>query len=254
VQAIKDMVTAFGLVPIVVPDLSASLDGHLEDSFSPVTGGGTPKAALREIGSSVFTLAIGESVAKAAAILEERFDIPYEVFHSLTGLDAVDSFLQALVDLSGNPVPELYRRQRRQLQDAMLDTHFYFGRKRVSLALEPDLLWSTVQLLRSMGADIQAAVTTTKSPLLEQLPVETVIIGDLDDFEHLAIGSDLLITNSNGAAIARRLHIPLYRQGLPIFDRLGNGLTCKVGYHGTTQQLFDIGNILLDAEETHART
>jgi len=254
VQAIKDMVTAFGLVPIVVPDLSASLDGHLEDSFSAVTGGGTPKAALREIGSSVFTLAIGESVAKAAAILEERFDIPYEVFHSLTGLDAVDSFLQALVDLSGNPVPELYRRQRRQLQDAMLDTHFYFGRKRVSLALEPDLLWSTVQLLRSMGADIQAAVTTTKSPLLEQLPVETVIIGDLDDFEHLAIGSDLLITNSNGAAIARRLHIPLYRQGLPIFDRLGNGLTCKVGYHGTTQQLFDIGNILLEAEEIHART
>lgn len=248
-QEIKEIVTAFGLVPIVVPDLSASLDGHLDDSYSPITGGGTTVAQLREIGSSAFTIAIGESMRGAAEILDKRFAIPYELFSELTRLDAVDNFLQALSDVSGVKVPEKYRRQRRQLQDAMLDTHFFFGRKRVSLALEPDLLHTMVNFLQSMGAEIQAAVTTTRSPLLEKLHLEKVVIGDLEDFEQVAVGSDLLIGNSNAATIARTLNIPLYRQGIPIFDRLGIGQFTKVGYRGTMQILFDIGNLFLEAEE-----
>jgi nitrogenase molybdenum-iron protein alpha/beta subunit len=96
-------------------------------------------------------------------------------------------------------------------------------------------------------------VTTTRSPLLESLPVETVVIGDLEDFEQLAAGSDLLIGNSNVAAIARRLHSPLYRLGFPIFDRLGNGQRCTTGYRGVMQLLFDLGNLFLEQEENHAR-
>ncbi|ARV60578.1 nitrogenase iron-molybdenum cofactor biosynthesis protein NifN [Nostocales cyanobacterium HT-58-2] len=249
VEEIKEIVTSFGLKPIVVPDLSASLDGHLEDSYSPITACGTSLTELREIGNSVFTLALGESMRGAAQILHERFAIPYEVFGELTGLEPVDSFLQALADLSGTSVPEKYRRQRRQLQDAMLDTHFYFGCKRVSVALEPDLLCSTVYFLRSMGAEIHGAVTTTRSPVLEKLPISSVTIGDLEDFEQLALGSDLLIGNSHIVPVANRLGIPLYRQGFPIFDRVGNGLFTKVGYRGTMQVLFDIGNIFLQAEE-----
>jgi len=252
-QEIKEIVAAFGLHAIAVPDLSLSLDGHLGEDHSSVTSGGTTLAELREIGSSVYTLALGESMRGAAEILQAQFGIPYEVFPSLSNLDAIDSFLEGLADLSGLPVPEKYRRQRAQLQDAMLDTHFFFGRKQVSLAMEPDLLWSTVHFLQSMGAEIQAAVTTTKSPLLEQLPVTSVTIGDLEDFEQLAAGSDLLIGNSNVAAIARRLHSPLYRLGFPIFDRLGNGQRCTVGYRGMMQLLFDLGNLFLEQEESHGK-
>ncbi|MBE9038634.1 nitrogenase iron-molybdenum cofactor biosynthesis protein NifN [aff. Roholtiella sp. LEGE 12411] len=250
VQEVKEMVTAFGLVPIFVPDLGASLDGHLEDTYSAVTVSGTTLKQLREAGSSAFTLALGESMRGAAKILEERFGTPYEVFGELTGLEPVDEFLQALAILSGNSVPEKYCRQRRQLQDAMLDTHFYFGAKRVSLALEPDLLWSIVCFLQSMGTQIHAAVTTTRSPLLEKLPVKSVTIGDLEDFENLAAGSDLLIGNSNVRAIAKRLSVPLYRLGLPIYDRLGNGQFTKVGYRGTMELLFGIGNLFLEQEES----
>ncbi len=253
VQEIKEIVTAFGLVPIIVPDLGASLDGHLEDSYSAITGSGTTLKELRDIGCSAFTLALGESMRGAAKILEERFNTPFEVFGELTGLEPVDEFLQALAILSSNSVPEKYRRQRRQLQDAMLDTHFYFGAKRVSLALEPDLLWSTAHFLRSMGAQVHAAVTTTRSPLLEQLPVKRVTIGDLEDFEEVAIGSDLLIGNSNLAGISKRLSIPLYRLGLPIYDRLGNGQFTKVGYRGTMELLFGIGNLFLEAEEERVK-
>ncbi|MHC5726398.1 MAG: nitrogenase component 1, partial [Nostoc sp.] len=248
VQEIKEIVTSFGLVPIVVPDLSGSLDGYIEDSSSAITANGTNAAQLRSIGSSVFTLALGDSMRGAAQILEQRFNIPYEVFGELTGLAAVDKFLQALADISGVSVPQKYRRQRRQLQYMMLENHFYFGCKRVSLALEPDLLWSTVSFLRSLGVEIHSAVTTTRFPLLEKLPIKSVTIGDLEDFEHLAVGSDLLITNSHGVAIAQRLKIPLYRQGIPIFDRLDHGQFTKVGYRGTMQLLFDIGNLFLEEE------
>ncbi|MDF5724107.1 MAG: nitrogenase iron-molybdenum cofactor biosynthesis protein NifN [Rhizonema sp. PD37] len=253
VQEIKEIVTAFGLKPIVVPDLSISLDGHLEDSYSPVTVNGTTVTELRQIGGSAFTLVLGESMRGAALILKKRFDTPYKVFTELTGLEATDKFLQALSDISGMAVPEKYCHQRRQLQDAMLDTHFYFGCKRVSLALEPDLLWSIVYFLQSMGAQIHAAVTTTRSPMLEKLPVKSVTIGDLEDFEQLAEGSDLLIGNSYTAAIASRLKIPLYRQGIPIFDRVGNGQFTKVAYRGTMQLLFDIGNLFLEAEESRVK-
>ncbi|MFM6281340.1 MAG: nitrogenase component 1, partial [Dolichospermum sp.] len=124
------------------PDLGASLDGHLEDGYTAITASGTTLKELRSLGSSAFTLALGESMRQAAKILEERFGTNYQVFRDLIGLEPVDEFLQKLSLLSGNPVPEKYRRQRRQLQDAMLDTHFYFSAKRVSLALEPDLLWT----------------------------------------------------------------------------------------------------------------
>ncbi len=63
----------------------------------------------------------------------------------------------------------------------------------------------------------------------------------------------MLIGNSHTQAIAKRLGIPLYRQGIPIFDRLGNGQFTKVGYRGTMELLFDIGNLFLHAEETKVR-
>ena len=252
VHEIKDIMSAFGLKPIVVPDLSLSLDGHLGADYSATTSGGTALGQLLTLGHSTFTLALGESMRLAAEILQQRFGTEYEVFDQLTSLEAVDQFLLRLSEISGYPVPEKYRRQRCQLQDAILDTHFYFGRKRVSLAMEPDLLYSTAWWLNSMGVEIHAAVTTTKSPLLKRLPIETVTIGDLEDLENLAKGSDLLITNSNGAAIARRLNIPLYRLGFPIFDRLGNGQRCSVGYRGAIELLFDIGNLFLQMEEASA--
>ena len=252
VQAVKDMMTAFGLKAVVVPDLSLSLDGHLSDGYSTVTTGGTAVDELRSLPQSCFTLALGHTMTTAAEILQQRFGTEFAVFNSLTGLGAVDGFLQTLADISGQPIPDRYRHQRRQLQDAILDTHFFFGRKRVALALEPDLLHAVAWWLTTTGAEVQAAVTTTKSKLLKDLPLETVTIGDLEDFAELAQGADLLIANSNATTLAKQLDIPLYRLGFPVFDRLGNSRRCTVGYNGTTQLLFDIGNEFMAADEAQA--
>ena len=250
VEEIKEIVEAFGLKPIVVPDLSLSLDGHLnEGDYSATTTGGTSLEDLRRVGASAFTLALGESMRGAADVLMQRFGTEYQVFPRVTGLSAVDELMVRLSLVSDRSVPEKYRRQRTQLQDAMLDTHFYFGRKRIAIALEPDLLYATSCFLQEMGAEIQAAVTTTKSPIMQQVPTEFVKIGDLEDLENLAVGADLLITNSQGSRVSKKLGIPLYRRGLPIYDRLGNGHFSSVGYKGTTALLFNIGNILLEEEE-----
>jgi nitrogenase molybdenum-cofactor synthesis protein NifE len=254
VAELKEMVEAFGLTAIAVPDLSTSLDGHLEDAdFATTATGGTTVAELKAVGRSALTLALGGSMTGAAKILTERFGTPAQTFTQLTGLGAVDEFLHALSQLSGQPVPAKYLRQRRQVQDAMLDTHFFFGRKKVAIALEPDLLHNIAWWLHSTGVDIQAAVTAAPSPLLKDLPIEQVYIGDFEDLETMAATADLWITNSKARPIARRLGIPLYLHGFPMLEQLGNGHRCTVGYRGTLDMLFAIGNILLadDEERTH---
>ncbi len=254
VAELKEMVEAFGLTPIVVPDISTSLDGHLEDAdFATTATGGTTVAELKAVGRSRLTLALGGSMAKAATILTERFGTPATTLTQLTGLGAVDDFLDILSQISDRPVPAKYLRQRRQVQDAMLDTHFFFGRKKVAIALEPDLLHNVAWWLQSTGAELQAAVTTAPSPLLKDLPIAQTYIGDFEDLEDLAATADLWITNSKARPIARRLGIPLYLHGFPMLEHLGNGHRCTVGYRGTLDMLFAIGNLLLeaDAERTH---
>ncbi|MEM8721095.1 MAG: nitrogenase iron-molybdenum cofactor biosynthesis protein NifN [Cyanobacteria bacterium P01_G01_bin.39] len=256
VEEIKEIVEAFGLKPLVIPDLSGSVDGHLDDDYNSKTPGGTSVSQLQQLERSLFTIAIGESMRPAASTLKEKFDTNYQVLPRLTGLGGVDNFLWLLAQIASYKsddnwqfkpqIPEKYQHQRRQLQDAILDTHFYLGGKKISLALEPDLLYQTSWLLKEMGAEIQAAVTTTKSPILKELPFANVTIGDLEDLENLAPSSDLIITNSQGKGLAKKLNIPLYRMGYPIYDRLGNGSRCLVGYKGSMQFLFDLGNIFIE--------
>ena len=261
VEEIKFTIESFGLTPIMIPDLSCSLDGHLEDEYHTTTTGGTTLQQLQLLRNSCYTFAIGESMTKAAMILKKRFGTEYEVFPSLAGLDAVDSFIWKLSQivtsdnddqLLSSTVPQRFDKQRRQLQDVILDTHFYFGGKKISLALEPDLLYQTSWLLTSMGAEIQAAVTTTASPILKELPFDTVTIGDLKDLENLAPNSDLIITNSHGTSLANHLKVPLYRMGYPVYDRLGMGQRCLIGYRGTMRFLFDVGNLLMEEEAKHS--
>ncbi|NBD18597.1 MAG: nitrogenase iron-molybdenum cofactor biosynthesis protein NifN [Cyanobacteria bacterium] len=257
VAEIKEIVEAFGLKPLVIPDLSESMDGHLEDDdYYAKTPGGTALEDLKQLARSRFTIAIGESMRPAAETLQQKYGTNYTVFPRLTGLNAVDQLIWLLAQMAtdldrGNGecqpnIPTKYQRQRRQLQDAILDSHFFFGGKKIALALEPDLLYQTSWLLTEMGAKINAAVTTTSSPILEQLPTDSVIVGDLEDLENLATDSDLIITNSQGKRVADQLNVSLYRLGYPIFDRLGNGSRCCVGYRGTMQTLFEIGNLFID--------
>jgi nitrogenase molybdenum-iron protein NifN len=64
VELLRSYVEAFGLQPVIVPDLSQSLDGHLASGdFSPITQGGSSLRLIEQMGQSLGTFAIGVSPA-----------------------------------------------------------------------------------------------------------------------------------------------------------------------------------------------
>lgn len=245
IEEIREIIRDFGLNPVILPDLSGSLDGHIPSDFSPTTIGGTTLDEIRSMGSSGVTLVVGEHMLPAAVELGMKADVPYVVFDRLLGLEANDEFFAFLSKASGKPIPGKYRRQRSQLVDAMLDGHFFFGGKKIAIGAEPDLLWAVSSMLHEMGCEIEAAVTTTASEMLEKIQAKEVLIGDLEDLEQRAVSCDLLITHSHGRQMAERLGIPFLRMGLPIFDRLGSAHRLSVGYRGMRDLIFEIGNLFL---------
>ena len=94
-----------------------------------------------------------------------------------------------------------------------------------------------------MGAEIQAAVTTTHtSAILEHIPCETVMVGDFGDFERLAEGADLLVSHSHARQASETLGVPLMRVGFPIFDRLGSPHKLRILYEGARNLVFEAAN------------
>ena len=249
VEHIKELIEAFGLRPLVLPDIGDSLDGHLtEVDSSPVTLGGTPVSDISCMGESIATLVLGNSLYDAADFLKAQTGVPDYRFDSLMGLDAVDSFVAALAEISGKPVPEKIERQRAQLQDAMVDCHFMLGFARVAIAADPDLLYGMARLVTGMGCEVVAAVAPARSSILGAVDTAQVGIGDLEDLEITAkrTGAQLVISNSHAVETSRRLGVPLLRAGFPQYDLLGGYQRLWVGYRGTRQALFDLSNLMTE--------
>lgn len=256
-EELRTIIEDFGLEPTFLPDLSGSLDGHIPDDFTPTTIGGVGIEEIATMGQAGWTIAIGAQMRAAAEALQKKTDIPYRLFERLCGLEANDELMGFLMEISGRPAPMKYRRQRGQLVDAMLDGHFHIGGRRLAIGAEPDLLYDVGSFLTEMGAQIVAAVTTTQSPVLEKLPTEEVLIGDLEDLETFARerNCDLLVTHSHGRQAAERLNIPFFRLGIPMFDRLGGGHQLTVGYRGGRDLVFDVSNLIMaDHDENHQPT
>jgi nitrogenase molybdenum-cofactor synthesis protein NifE len=244
VEEIKDTCEAFGLDPVVIPDISAALDGHIDATVSALSVGGATVAQLQTAGRSAATLYFGDSLYEAADILTKKFGIPAYGFTAITGLAETDLWMETLTAISGKPIPERLRRWRSRLMDAMVDSHYQFGLKKVALALEADHLKGMTNFLAGLGCTIQAALSATRVRGLDRLPVENIFVGDLEDLEEAAIGADLLVANSNGRQAAGKLGIKAHlRTGLPVFDRLGAHQKMWIGYRGTMNLVFEVANI-----------
>lgn len=248
-EALRDIFEQFNLRPVFIPDISDSLDGCLTaEDFSPVTIGGTPMSELLTVGDALATVVIGTSLNKAADLLAERTGVPTYSLGHLYGLKANDALISALAEISGNEVPERIERQRAQLQDAMLDTHFMLGQLRIGIAADADLLSAFVDLVQEMGAEVVAAVTSCNVPLLANIPVDTIKIGDLEDMELLSREhkAQLVIGNSHAVDTAERLGVPILRAGFPLYDIIGGYQKTWIGYRGTRQTLFDLANLVIN--------
>jgi len=244
VEEVKAFIESFGLTALTVPDIANALDGHIDEDVSPLSTGGVAVEDVRRAGRSVATIYVGDSLARAALGLRRSFGIPAYGFTSLTGLAEVDRLAATLSAVSGRAVPETQRRWRSRLMDALVDSHYQFGRKKVALALEADHLKGMTRFLAGMGCEIQAAIAATRTRGLDGLPSERVFVGDLEDLEGAAAGADLLVASSNGRQAAAKLGVKAHlRTGYPVFDRLGAHQKVWVGYRGTMNLVFEVANL-----------
>jgi nitrogenase molybdenum-iron protein NifN len=255
-------VEAFGLQPVMVPDLAHSMDGHLaRGDYLPVSQGGTDVLAVRQLGQSAATLVIGPSLSRAGQLLQKRTGVESHGFAHLMTLAEMDRFILTLQRLAERPVPEWIERSRGQLQDAMIDTHTWVNGRRIAIGAEADLLAAWLGFAQSVGLQPCSVVAPVNQPWLAGLPVESVRIGDLQDLVDGIEGSlmgitahkpvDLLLSNSHGADLAVELDVPLLRIGFPIYDRMGEFRRTRQGYAGMRDTLFEIGNLM--QERCHGR-
>ncbi len=237
---VRQIVESFGLKAIMLPDLSA-LDGSRQ-GLSPLSAGGTTMQEVRAMDQSVFTLALGMSMGPAARLLHQKFSIPYRVFDGISGLADSERLMQTLTEVSRRPVSGKYERHRRILVDAMRDAHFFFGDKKVCLALEPDLAVQTSKWLDEMGATVELAVVPTLSDAADHICAREVRIGGLFSIKG---EYDVLIANSHASSTAKRLGIPLCEMGFPVYKTLGYTSKITIGYRGTVAMINEMGNLLM---------
>lgn len=240
---IRQTVEFFGIKPILLPDLS-SLDGGR--AFSGITQGGTTIKEIKAMTNSEFTLVIGESLASAGEILKERFGIDYRVVKSLCGLSSFDEFLKILSQISGVEIPDRFKRERESLIDLIRDAHFYLAEKQVAVALEPDHVLHLSSLIRGSGMALKLTILPEKTEKMESIQSERVLIGSINDIEDKY---DLLISNSHATYRAKRLKIPLYEMGFPVYKKFGYPLKVTVGYRGGMNIICDLVNLLIEEEQ-----
>jgi len=246
-EELRDWIEAFGLTPIVAPDIGASLDGHLiDEGYSTLTYGGAARADIEAMGESVATIVVGRSLSRAADTLKDLTGVLDWRFDQLIGLAESDAFTQALVDISGRAAPAWLSRKREQLTDAMVDCQFQFGGARIGVAGDADVVGALSDFFVGMGAHVVAAVASANSPRLDDLAIDSVVIGDLEDLETLVQENavDLIVANSHGAEISRRTGAALLRAGFPIYDAYGAHADAWIGYGGTRRLIFTAANLL----------
>ncbi|MBI5328354.1 MAG: nitrogenase iron-molybdenum cofactor biosynthesis protein NifN [Deltaproteobacteria bacterium] len=238
-EEIKETVSAFGLKPVVLPDLSLSMDGS-KARYGILPLDGLHIEEIKRMGRAAATIAIGKSMQKAGEILRQKFKTPLYSFGGLTGLEAMDEFIKLLMNLSGKDAPENIRRWRKRLIDGMVDTHLIMADKKIAIGLDGDMPSGISSFCREMGMSL---IADCPSPFPLPSGERVRERGDLEDLEDMARDADLLIANSHGKEISDRLGIPLLRMGFPVYDRFGETLKVRVGYRGTLNFLFDMANI-----------
>lgn len=241
---LRSLVEAFGLFPVLVPDMAA-LDGSRTE-FSSLASGGTLVGELHALARSAHTLVVGPSLEPAARELARRHGTPYTVLDASVGLEATDRLVATLSLLSGEPVPPRIERERAALVDAMRDVHGDLAGARIALALEPDHALSMACALRELAIDAAVAVVPTETAAVRRTPAERVVVGDLASLPESGI--DLVISNSHAKRRARLLGAALLETGFPVFGRYGASRTTHLGYRGATALVDDIANLLASRE------
>jgi nitrogenase molybdenum-iron protein NifN len=276
---LKNILEDFGLDYTLFPDYSDTLDNPHWKEYQLIPEGGTSPDDLQRTGSARVTLEFGyvlnkgrmvgrlkNSTAKftAGQWLEKKFDVPCQSLGMPIGINETDRFFNMLEVISGQKVPEHHQRERGRLVDAYVDGHKYLFGKRAIVYGEEDLVIGIVSFLEEIGIETVLVASGGESGILQD-EISKITNGkrknilvlkgmDFESINDMAddLKPDIMIGNSKGYYITRRLGIPLVRVGFPIHDRFGGQRVRHLCYSGT-QQLFDrITNALIEYKQEHS--
>jgi nitrogenase molybdenum-iron protein NifN len=261
---LKEMLADTGVPFTLLPDYSETLDGETWSDYKKLSSGGTPVESIRRMGSAAATVQLGHTLkgrTTAATYMEAEWGIPAVTCGLPIGLGQTDMFFGALGEVAGREIPEKHLKERNRLVDAYIDGHKYVFGKRAIVYGEADLVASMTSFLDEIGiVPVLCATGAAKGSLpatireLVRHSSEEIQVKEETDFATMlelceTLKPDLVIGNSKGYYLSRRLGVPLVRVGFPIHDRVGGQRLLHVGYKGA-QQLFDrIANALIEFQQ-----
>jgi nitrogenase molybdenum-iron protein NifN len=240
---LREVMDYFKLKPIMIPDLGLSLDGHLDETgYSQTTSGGLTVEDMENISHSDFNIAIGLSLKSIEGYIGETTGLKTYYFPNICGLKNSDRFFNLLSKLTKKEIPEKYKRHRRQLMDAYLDTHFYFLGKDIALALGIDLLDAFSTIYSEIGANLKIGISTKFERDIRPR-FSNFYEGDLDLLDNIG-DADLVVSNSNAKFYVKSSGIPLLKAGFPIIDEIGHNHKSYILYRGAINLAVESANLL----------
>lgn len=262
-RELKRLAALMEVQTVMLPDTSDVLDGPLDGEYHMYPRGGTPVSAIRTMGDSMATLALGHFASHPAALaLESAHNIPAGLLELPIGIGATDALVQALRAYSPSGlVPDALEVERGRLIDAVSDMQQYFHQKRVAIAGDPDHVIALTRFLLELGAKPVFCITGSPGnhferrlhELLDPVVPEAKIKQCADFFElHQWMKNepvDLLIANTYGKHIARVENVPFVRVGFPILDRVGHRYFPSLGYVGAIRLLDLMASALFDKKD-----
>jgi len=267
---LKEILTDYEVPFTLLPDYSETLDGPPWTEYHPIPEGGTPVSELKKMGDAAASLLLGRVIGSleenAASCLSDAHQVPAYKLGLPIGIEETDRFFEALGIITRREMPEKHRKERQRLLDSYVDGHKYMMDAKAVVFGEEDLVVAVSTFLMEIGVlPVLIASGGRSGNLIAQ--IEAVIpdfeargitvMGDADfmDVEAAAeeLSADVLIGNSKGYAMSRRLGVPLMRIGFPIHDRVGGPRQLHVGYRGT-QSLYDrLANTIIETRQDNSK-
>jgi len=261
-EEIKRIAQVMGVHTVLFPDTSRVLNRPQTGKYEMFPKGGVTVEALKSIGASLATIALGRMASgPAARALDNKCGVPCEILDLPIGFKATDRFVETLRKTAATNVPDSLNDERGKLLDIVTDMHQYFYGRKVALAGDPDQLIALTEFLVSIDMWPIHIVTGTATKKFEtriqeitkDVPYAVNVSAPGDMFLlHQWIKNepvDLLMGNTYMKYIARDEDIPLVRFGFPILDRIGHSYFPIVGYRGGMRLLEKILDAILDRQD-----
>ncbi|APC39701.1 nitrogenase cofactor biosynthesis protein NifB [Clostridium estertheticum] len=264
IRLLKSILDLFKVEYTILPDVSETLDAGYNKKYNKVPEGGTSLRDIALMGGAVATIEMdcsAEIGSTAGDYLFETFGVPIFKCAVPIGLKATDVFINLISQISGKPVPKVLEKQRSRYLDGIIDSHKYNGEGRAIIFGEPEIVYAVTSLCVENGITPLLIATGSKNKILKgklkeltkDLDNQPIIIDDTD-FEIIEkhakeLKANLLIGDSNGRRIEKKLGIKLIRIGFPIHDRVGAQRAVNVGYYGSLRFLDEITNSILERKE-----